>query len=347
MPEVWFPNLNIQIEKLPRVAFTVFGQEIYWYAILIMTGFIVALLLALKEAKRAGHNPETYIDFFMVVVIFGIIGARAYFVIFSWDSYKDNLLSIFYLREGGLAIYGGLIAVFFAGIVFARVKKINFASFADVVLPGVAVAQAIGRVGNFVNREVFGNYTESLLAMRYIADQVDVIPPVVAQHLVTVSDTVYIQVAPTFLYESLGNLGLFCVLVLVRRRKKFDGQIGLMYFAGYGIGRFFIEGVRTDQLFLFNTGIPVSQVVSVIIVLICISLGAFLYAKSKKQNAENENDESEADETEAGENDAFKPKTEAGENEAFKPKSEAFKTRDGEAEADETEVNKDDMAKGD
>jgi phosphatidylglycerol:prolipoprotein diacylglycerol transferase len=325
MPEVWFPNLNIQIEKLPRVAFTVFGQEIYWYAILIMTGFIVALLLALKEAKRVGHNPETYIDFFMVVVVFGIIGARAYFVIFSWDSYKDNLLSIFYLREGGLAIYGGLIAVFFAGIVFAKVKKIKFAPFADVVLPGVAVAQAIGRVGNFVNREVFGNYSDSLLAMRYIADQVDVIPPVVAQHLITVSDTVYIQVAPTFLYESLWNLGLFFVLVLARRRKKFDGQIGLMYFAGYGIGRFFIEGVRTDQLFLFNTGIPVSQVVSVIIVIICIALGAFLYAKSKKHNA-------------------GKDKDGTGENGVDELREGINKPRTGEAEGDEAETGEDDIA---
>lgn len=285
LPEIWFPNLNIKIHHLSKIAVSIFGFDIYWYAVLIMLGFVIGLLLAVKEAKRIGHDVDIYFEFVNVMFIFGIIGARLYYVIFMWGYYKNNLLHIFNLREGGLAIYGGIIAVFFAGIVFAKIKKINFASFADVCVPCVAMGQAIGRWGNFFNREVFGGYSDSLLAMRYLAEQVPVIPESVAQKMVYVEGAAYIQVQPTFLYESLWNIALFFILMAFSKRKKFNGQIILMYFTGYGIGRFWIEGIRTDQLFLFNTGMPVSQIVSIILTLASVGVLCFLMLKNKTKPA--------------------------------------------------------------
>ncbi|GHU74505.1 prolipoprotein diacylglyceryl transferase [Clostridia bacterium] len=267
MPEIWFPNLGIKINHLSREAFSVFGFSVYWYAILIMLGFAAALFLARREAKRIGHDPVLYEDFTLWILIVGIIGARAYYVIFSWDNYRNNPLEVFNIREGGLAIYGGIIAVFFASLVFVRLKKIELLPFLDVIAPCVAVAQAIGRLGNFVNREVFGGYTDGLFAMRYRAEQAAAIPPSVAEHMINENGVLYIQVQPTFLYESLWNVGLFALLTYFSRRKRFDGQILLMYFIGYGIGRFWIEGIRTDQLML--GGVPVSQALSAILAVLC------------------------------------------------------------------------------
>jgi phosphatidylglycerol:prolipoprotein diacylglycerol transferase len=197
--------------------------------------------------------------------------------------YKHNPAEIFNLRNGGLAIYGGIIAVFFAGIVFCRIRKISFAAFADVCVPCVAAGQAIGRWGNFFNREAFGDYTDSLLAMRYRASDVmrDIIPESVASRMVYEGGEAYIQVAPTFLYESLWNTGLFVALTVLQRHKKFDGQILFTYFAGYGIGRFWIERLRTDQLMLFGTGIPVSQAVAVIMTVVSVAMIVFFLLKRR------------------------------------------------------------------
>jgi phosphatidylglycerol:prolipoprotein diacylglycerol transferase len=201
------------------------------------------------------------------VLITSIIGARLYYVIFSLDSYKDNFLRIFNIREGGLAIYGGVIAAFITGIVYTRIKKLAFWPFADVCAPCLILGQAVGRWGNFFNREVFGHYTDSLFAMRYLADQVPVIPASVQANLVLVGDIQYIQVQPAFLYESVWNLLVFGFLTYYKHHKKCDGEIVLLYLIGYGIGRFIIEGIRTDQLMLFGTGIPISQLLSAILVI--------------------------------------------------------------------------------
>jgi len=284
MPEAWFYNLNIKIYHLPRVAFSIFGFPVYWYSIFILAGFTAGLLLAYAEAKRIGHDRDIYSDFIIIMLIVGIIGARAYYVIFSWDAYKANPLRIFNLREGGLAIYGGLIGVFIAGVIFAKVRKLNFGAFADVCVPCVAMGQAIGRFGNFVNREAFGGYTEGLFALRYLAEQVDYIPESVKNHMVYENGAAYIQVQPTFLYESMWNLLLFFVLTALARSKlkKFDGQILLTYFAGYGIGRFWIESYRTDQLLFFNTGLPVSQIVAAVTLLISVAFTVYFILRNKR-----------------------------------------------------------------
>ena len=274
IPEVVFPNLGIEISKLPREALSIGPLTIYWYGVCIVLGVTIGLLVGVREAKRIGHKPEIYVDFLFYALIASLIGARLYYVIFTWDSYSDNLMRIFAFREGGLAIYGAVIASFITAITYTRIKKLDFWSFADVCAPSLILGQAIGRWGNFFNREVFGHYTDSLLAIRYLADQVAVIPPRVMEHLVEANGAQYIQVQPAFLYESAWNLFVFTIMIIYKRYKKMDGEIVLMYLFGYGLGRFFIEGIRTDQLILFGTGIPVSQLTSALIIVISVTIYA-------------------------------------------------------------------------
>ena len=271
--EVWFPNLGIKIEKLSRQALSVFGFEIYWYGVIIGMSILLAWLLVLHEAKRTNQSPEEYMDFGIVAIILSIIGARLYYVIFSWSDYQYNLIKIFATREGGLAIYGAVLAGILSGIVYARIKKKDIWLMADTVLPSLLLGQALGRWGNFFNREAFGGHTEGLFAMRYIKDQVHGVAASVLENTVLVEGIEYIQVHPTFLYESLWSIGLLIILLVIRRKyKKFDGQVGILYAIGYGLGRLWIEELRTDQLLIGSTNIAVSQVVSVLMIAVGLAL---------------------------------------------------------------------------
>lgn len=284
MPEVWFPNLGIEIQKLDNVAFNIFGLEVYWYGLIIGIGILSGLLLAVYEAKRTGQNPDDYMDFVLVAIVACVIGARLYYVAFSWDNYKDNLMSIFALREGGLAIYGGIITAVICAILFTRYKKMNFWLFADTAAPSLIFGQIIGRWGNFFNREAFGGYTDGLFAMRYIKDQTYNIAQSVLDKTVFVNGTEYIQVHPTFLYESLWNLGVLVILLILKRKKKFDGEIFGLYILGYALGRVWIEGLRTDQLLIGDTGIAVSQLLSGILIFVGIGLLYYRYKKEKNND---------------------------------------------------------------
>ena len=279
MPEIWFPNLGIEIDHLSRTAFTVFGQDIYWYGIFIGLGVILGVLLALHEAKRTGQNPDTYLDFIIYAMIIAIIGARLYYVIFSWDFYSQHPEKIFAIREGGLAIYGGIIGGVLTAIVYSRVKKKNFWVMADTVAPSLILGQMLGRWGNFFNKEAFGGFTDNLFAMRYQLSQVrasDVTPDIL-QNLVTVNGVDYIQVHPTFLYESMWSLCVFIILLILQRKKKFNGQVCATYFFGYALGRVWIEGLRTDQLCIGN--VPVSQALSAVLIIASVVL--YVYCKKK------------------------------------------------------------------
>lgn len=280
MPEIWFPHLGIEIEHLSRVAFHIFGQEVYWYGIIIGIGVLLALALALHEAKRTGQNPENYVDVALFGIIFAVIGARMYYVIFSWELYADNPLKIFALREGGLAIYGGIIAGIITVIVYTKKKGLNFWLVADTAAPSLLLGQIIGRWGNFFNREAFGGYTDNLFAMRYLKEQVHNVNPSVLEHTLTINGTEYIQVHPTFLYESLWNLMILILLLLLKKRKKFDGQIFGCYILGYACGRGWIEGLRTDQLMIGN--FAVSQLLSVMLMIGAVVLLWYLNKKEKR-----------------------------------------------------------------
>lgn len=280
--DIAFPNLGIYLRNIPKF-FSIFGFKIALYSVLIGLGVVSGLLMAVHTAKKEKADPEVVWDFFIYEVVFSIIGARIYYVIFFWDLYKDNLIQIFNLRNGGLAIYGAVIAAFTTLYVFCRIKKQRFLQFADICMPGLILGQAIGRWGNFTNREVFGEYTDNLLAMRLPIDSVRAwdISANVAAHIA--DGTNYIQVHPTFLYESLWNLAILCILILYRSHKKFDGEICLLYLGGYGLGRFWIEGIRTDQLYIMGTHIPVSQVIAAICVITSVAADIAIRIRMKKK----------------------------------------------------------------
>ncbi len=289
--DISFVHLGITIENLKN-QISVFGFSIAYYGIIIGIGMLTGIWVAQNDAKRRGQDPDIYLDFALYGIIFAIIGARLYYVIFEWDMYKDNLLQIFNLRAGGLAIYGGVIGAVLTLIVFTRKRKVSFFSMADSGVLGLITGQIIGRWGNFFNCEAFGGYTDSLLAMRIKRSLVNenMLNGDVLNHLIVENGMEYIQVHPTFLYESLWNLGLLMFMLWYRKRKKFDGEMLWIYLVGYGLGRFWIEGLRTDQLILFGTGIAVSQGLSLILVLASVGVLIYHYRRLFKRQKEKTSD---------------------------------------------------------
>lgn len=284
--DIAFPNLGIYLHNMPK-GFSIFGFEITLYGVLIGIGMLAGILLAAHQAKVAGQNPDIIWDFAIYAIVFSIVGARLYYVAFEWDMYKDDLLSIFNTRQGGLAIYGGVIAAFLTLFIYAKLKKQNPFWIMDACVPGLILGQAIGRWGNFTNREVFGEYTDNLFAMRLPIEAVRArdISENVASHIV--EGTNYIQVHPTFLYESLWNLGVLVFLLLYRRHKKFEGELALYYLAGYGLGRAWIEGIRTDTLFIPGTTAPVSQVLAVVLFVGAVLADISIRLWRRKKNDKN------------------------------------------------------------
>lgn len=271
--EINFPNLGIYLDHVGK-NISIFGFSIAYYGIVIVTGMMIAIWIAQREAKRTGQNPEQYLDLAMIGIAAGILGARIYYVIFAWDYYKDDLLSIFNIRQGGLAIYGGIIGACIAVVIYSRKKKQNFSLLMDTASMSIVFGQIMGRWGNFFNREAFGDYTNNLFAMQLPVSAVraNEITQKMWDHVVTVNGVEYIQVHPTFLYESLWNVGVLLFLFWFRKRKKFNGEVFLMYLIGYGLGRIWIEGLRTDQLLLPVVGLPVSQLISGCLVVGCTIL---------------------------------------------------------------------------
>lgn len=247
---IGFPGLGLEFNIDP-VAVRIGSFSIYWYGIIVISAIIAAYFYAVKEAKRIGFDTETISDVLLVALPSAIICARLYYVAFSWSSYASNPLDIFKIWEGGIAIYGGLIGAVLAVAVYCKVCKKSFLDIADIAMPAILLGQAIGRWGNFVNCEAYG--AETLLPWRM---------------QIWESSERMISVHPTFLYESLWNLGGFLILFALRKHKPFKGFMLWGYMLWYGIGRFFIEGLRTDSLMFGNA--RVSQIVSLICVMVAI-----------------------------------------------------------------------------
>ncbi len=311
--DINFPHLGLYFKNV-RDGFSVFGLRIALYGVCIGLGMILGYLIVEWNAKRTGQNSEMYLDFTIIAIIISVICARIYYVIFNWKAFSGNPVSVFDIRSGGLAIYGGVIGGITTAVVFARIKKINVGLFTDTAIIGLLTGQIIGRWGNFFNRECFGTYTDGLFAMQVdVRDTASYFSPTdsiehvnnlfagkekalenvmeIRNHAIVTETATYIQVHPTFLYEALWNLALLIFLVLYTKHKKFNGEICLLYLIGYGLGRFWIEGLRTDQLFLFNTRIPVSQLLSAVLVILGAAVYGILFLKSKKtaeQKAETE-----------------------------------------------------------
>ena len=281
-----FVHLGITIEHLQN-HITIFGFSIAFYGIIIGTGMLLGITLAARDAEQRGIGEDTVYDFALLGIVCGVIGARLYYVFFQWDNYRGNLLEILNLRAGGLAIYGGVIGGILSLMFYCKRKKQNFLNLADSSILGVLVGQILGRWGNFFNAEAFGRYTDSLFAMQLRRDIVNpiMINSALLQHLVRVNGVDYIQVHPTFLYESVWNLCLLLFLLWYRPKKRFTGEMFFLYLGGYGLGRVWIEGLRTDSLLLPGTGIAVSQAlagVCVLVALLCILAGRRFAARGRK-----------------------------------------------------------------
>ena len=279
--DIQFPNLHINIENLPK-SFNFFGVDIAFYGCIIALGMILGIALVCYIAKTSGQDYNEYIDFALYAIIFSVIGARLYYVIFSWDYYGKHPNEILNIREGGLAIYGGVIAGVLVCLIYTRVKKLSFKKIADTAVYGLILGQIIGRWGNFFNREAFGGVakdTSPLMMKIFFGDKYSIsqVPDAVRQGMETLkgktlSEIGYIQVQPTFLYESLWNLCVLILMLTFRKKKKFDGEILLWYSLSYGTGRAIIEGMRTDQLIMPVTGWPVSQALSIVVAAVALTI---------------------------------------------------------------------------
>ncbi len=240
------------------VAFQLFGLEIRWYGILIATGVLIGTILALRETKRVGLDEEILMDFLIWEIPLCLVGARLYYVIFSWDFYKDNPIEALNIRNGGLAIHGAIITAIIVAIVFAKIRKIEFWTIADICAPSLILAQSIGRWGNFINQEAHGGPTNLPWGIMVNG----------------------IKVHPTFLYESIWNFLVFLFLLWYGNNKqKIKGEVFLLYLSLYSFIRFFIEGLRTDSLMLGP--IRVAQLVSIVGFVIPIYI---FYRRRRKKN---------------------------------------------------------------
>lgn len=292
--DIRFPNLGILLSDVAS-GISIGGFEIKFYGIIIASGFLMGLWAAMQEAKRTGQDPELYVDYLLYMAIPAIAGARLYYVIFSWDYYKQDLTRIFRIREGGLAIFGGIIAGVLVMIIFSRIRKQSFWKMIDTISMSILIGQIMGRWGNFFNREAFGGFTNNLFAMQIPVDYFKEVGRFgeiqgtgllgqTVEAVVNGISTTCIQVHPTFLYESLWNLGVLLILFLYRKNKKFDGELFAMYLTGYGIGRFWIEGLRVDQLQIGNTGLAVSQILAAVIAVTAVSVIIYKRYRLKSKN---------------------------------------------------------------
>ena len=253
---ITFPGLLGGLTLNPPAYITIFGKNIYFYGVLIALGFMLAILFCSRKSKDFGIKADDFYDLMIWLIPVSILGARAYYVLFRLGDYLSRPLSVFAVWEGGLAIYGGVIAGILTVILVCRHKKIPFTAMLDLVIPGLLIGQILGRWGNFMNREAFGAETEIFCRMG-----------------LTAPDGTTIYVHPTFLYESLWNLaGLIFLLVFDKKgKRKYDGQNTLIYFLWYGLGRAWIEGLRTDSLYIGSTGIRVSQALSIVLCLAALA----------------------------------------------------------------------------
>ncbi len=252
MNKISFPKLGINLDVNP-VAFSIGSRDIYWYAIIILTGFLLAVWFCMRSAKKRGINPDHVYDVALYGLIIGVICARIYYVLFDLDSFKENPLDIFKVWEGGLAIYGGIIGGVLTALVYCRIKKLCIYEMLDICSPGLLIGQAIGRYGNFFNAEVYGHETDFFLGMSINGGT---------------------PVHPLFLYESLWNVLGLVIILLLRDRKKAHGQVFYGYLLWYGAGRLVLEGMRQSEYILYAIDgvIGISQIVSAIIIVVAACL---------------------------------------------------------------------------
>ena len=261
MKQIAFPGLNLKFE-LNNIAMKIGNISIKWYAVFIVLAFIIAIIFLKKDDGKYKIKFETILELFVFLIPISIIFARLYFVIFKFDYYINNPVEILDIRNGGLAIYGGIIGAIITILVFCKIKKINFLDVLDYIVPYLALGQAIGRWGNFFNGEAHGSITNNILRMGIV------------------ENGTYIEVHPTFFYESICNLIIFIILYNLRNKRKYEGQLTYIYLCLYGLIRAIIEGLRTDSLMLGN--FRVSQIISIMLFIVFGSILFYKGVRSKK-----------------------------------------------------------------
>lgn len=287
-----FPGLGIGPFQINDTAFTLFGLDIKWYGIIITLGMILAYLYARTRAKYEGIDDDDLYDVTLLSIVCGIVGARLYYVVFrlgdfiakdgsAWDNIKNTFLNIINIRNGGLAIYGGIILGIFAAFIFARIKKMHFPILLDVAAPAIMIGQIIGRWGNFVNVEAYGRVTT--LPWRMCSDTIA--NELFSKGLINLEAASQIRdgllgVHPTFFYESMWNLIGLALVMIFYKKKRYNGQVFLFYVSWYGLGRFFIEGLRTDSLYIGSTSLRISQLIGAAAFIVGVSLFFLLWKKT-------------------------------------------------------------------
>ena len=270
--DIAFPHLGIYLNHVIKTITLPGGFSIAMYGITMALSMLCGIRIAMYVAEKTHQDPDSYMTFALIAIVTSLLGARIYYVAFTWDYYSRHPLQILNFRGGGLALYGSVIAGVLTLVIYARVRKMNTLLMLDTASVGMVLGQIIGRWGNFFNREAFGEYTDSLFAMRLPLDAVrqDQVTDLMKQHQYEIDGVTYIQVHPTYLYESLWNVGVLTVLLIItlKKKKKFDGEVFLWYLLLYSAGRFWIEGLRTDQLRFAGTSIAVSQVLAALLVVV-------------------------------------------------------------------------------
>ena len=263
MREILFPGLNLKFQ-INSIALNIGNLSIYWYAIFIVLAFVMAVLFLKKDDGKYDIKFEDMMELFLILIPVSIVFARLYFVIFKFDYYINNPVEILNIRNGGLAIYGGIIGAIITILVFCKIKKINFLDVLDYIVPYLALGQAIGRWGNFFNGEAHGSITSNILRMGIV------------------ENGTYIEVHPTFLYESICNLVIFLILYCMRNKRQYRGQLTYIYLTLYGLIRAIIEGLRTDSLMLGS--FRISQVISILLFMVFGSILIYKKVKGKIKN---------------------------------------------------------------
>ncbi len=261
--QVGFPGINLELQ-VSDIAFVISDVKVYWYGILIISAIIVMSLALIKESKRYKIKYENILEMLVITIPISFICARIYYVIFEFDYYSQNLNQILNIKNGGLAIYGGIIGGVISIYVYSKIKKMKFLDILDMIVPYLALGQAIGRWGNFFNLEAYGSVTTNILRMGII------------------ENGKYVEVHPTFLYESICTFVIFILLTVFKKYRKYSGQLVVSYAISYSVVRFFIEGLRTDSLMVGD--FRVSQIVSILIFLIASIIGVSKYKKMKIRN---------------------------------------------------------------
>lgn len=306
LTSIRFPNLGIAFGEVQK-SFTVFGVTVAYYGIIIAAGLTAGIIVTQWQAKRTGQNRETYLDFALYAILLSLLGARLFYAAFHMEEFKENPLQILNIRTGGLAIYGAVLAALLVALIYSKARKISFGLLIDTSACGLLAGQIIGRLGNFFNRESFGSYTDNLFAMQLdihdvssdfycafqelvqkYAENPDLLQKIstIRDHQKVVDGLVYIQVHPVFLYEMLWNLALLLILLLYTKRRKFNGELALLYFIGYGIGRFWMEGLRLDSLYVWGTNIAVARILSLggaAVAFVLVTAGRIRCRRKEKQ----------------------------------------------------------------